>query len=537
MERILPPPAPSLADSAADPQAARRPLLTTALARALEAQAAQTLPPHTLMARAGAAVARLARAWQPHARRILVLAGGGNNGGDGWHAAALLAQALRGVAGSRVQVWRVGDPERAGADARWAYATAREAGVEVVQAPPTDAVPDLLIDALLGLGTTSPVREPVLSALRWLHAQAQPCLCVDLPSGLDADTGRWWAPWPAEPPLAPRITLALLNLKPGLFTGAGRSLAGQAIWFDDLGVRAPDTPTAWLRSTTRWPDVAALRASHHSHKGSRGDVLVLGGQVPDAGRAIGMTGAALLAARAALRAGAGRVTVGLLTDRGAVPPAIDPQQPALMLRSAAAAMASQLPERAVVVAGCGGGTAVAALLPELLARAPRLVLDADALNTLGPIAGAGSASTQAPVWRQRRDAGWLTVLTPHPLEAARLLGVDAAAVQADRLAAAQALAERLAAIVVLKGSGTVVACPEAPPLLCACGNGLLATAGTGDVLAGLIGARLATIGVPATLAQPDVACAVADAVLAHGALADAWQASWPPTAGELLDPH
>lgn len=503
----------------------RWPLYGTAASRAIERQAAQGLPPHALMRRAGEAVARLARAWRPHARRVLVVAGGGNNGGDGWLAAALLHRHLGGVAGARVQVWPPGDPGHLPDDARWALAEARAAGVEEIDAPPD--TPDLVIDAVFGLGLSRPVGGATLDTLRWLQACPAPTLCVDLPSGLDADTGRWWADAPVQP-RGPRLTLSLLTLKPGLFTGAGRACAGEAIWFDALGTAAREAPDAWLCLGTDWPDVSALRRAHASHKGSRGDVVVIGGQLPGGAEGIGMAGAALLAGRAALRAGAGRVYVGLLGDG---PPLllVDDAQPALMLRTTRAALAPGVPEQAVVVAGCGGGRAVAEVLPALLTRAPRLVLDADALNALGPVAAADTVP--GGLWAQRRAAGWCTVLTPHPLEAARLLGTDAAHVQADRLGAARTLAARLGATVVLKGSGTVVAAPDAPPIVNATGDGLLASAGTGDVLAGLIGARLAAGGA----VSPDIPAAVAEAVAAHGRLAQGWAAPWPPTATDLID--
>lgn len=524
MERIVPARTPTA------PASARRwPLHGSAATRAIEQWAAGSLAPHTLMQRAGQAVARLARAWRPHARHILVVAGGGNNGGDGWLAAALLQQHVAGLPGARVQVWALGDTSRQPPDARWARAQALAAGVEVIGAPPAEAAqPDVVIDAVFGLGLSRRVQGSAVDAVHWLHTCAAPTLCVDLPSGLDADSGHWWVEAPASPP-APRLTLTLLTLKPGLFTGLGRACAGDAIWFDDLGVSPALAPDAWLTLPGGWPDVPALQRAHASHKGRRGDVLVLGGQLPGA-TGVGMTGAAILAGRAALRAGAGRVYVGLL-DGGAPMPALDTGQPALMLRTAEAALASSLPEHAVVVAGCGGGPAMAALLPALLARAPRLVLDADALNALGPLSS-GTALPEA--WVQRRKAGWHTVLTPHPLEAARLLGCDSARVQADRLAAARTLAERLGATVALKGSGTVIAAPGTPPLVNLSGDGLLASAGTGDVLAGLIGARLAAAD-EATLASAAArADAVAQAVAAHGALTASWRGHWPPTATDLL---
>ncbi|MDM7456453.1 MAG: NAD(P)H-hydrate dehydratase [Tepidimonas sp.] len=529
MERIVP--SSDGMASAAQGSARRWPLYGSAASRLIEREAAAGLPPHTLMQRAGQAVARLARAWRPHARRVLVLTGGGNNGGDGWLAAALLKRHLRGTPGAGVRVWPLGPAARMPEDARWAWAEAHAAGVDVIETPtPPATSADLIIDAVFGLGLSRPVDGPARDILRWLHGCPVPTLCVDLPSGLDGDTGRWWIDTPPQPG-APRITLSLLTLKPGLFTGLGRACAGEAIWFDDLGVApAPHhAPDAWLAAPKRWPDVPTLRQAHASHKGSRGDVVVVGGQLPNASDGIGMAGAAVLAARAALRAGAGRVYVGLLNGEANLPP-WDSGQPALMLRTAQAVLASSLPERAVVVAGCGAGASMAEMLPVMLARAPRLVLDADALNALGPAAREGSLNETAPdaLWAQRRAAGWCTVLTPHPLEAARLLGTDVAHVQADRLGAARALAHRLGATVVLKGSGTVIAAPDAPPFVNASGDGLLASAGTGDVLAGLIGARLAHGD------ADDLPAAVGEAVAAHGRLAQQWARDWPATATDLI---
>lgn len=525
LQRLLPPPA----DTLTTPLHRRWPLYGATASRTIERRAAAALPAHTLMARAGTAVARLARAWQPHARRVTVLAGGGNNGGDGWFAAALLQRHLARVPGAQVRVVSLlSDPTRLPDDARWARATALEAGVTAVHdLSGLDEGADLVIDAVFGLGLSRPVTGVALVALRWLQACPAPTLCVDLPSGLDADSGRWWADAPPHA-CGPRVTLALLTLKPGLFTGVGRACVGSALWFDDLGVTATEAPDAWLAWDDAWPQVPTLRADHASHKGQRGDVLIIGGQLPTTGDGIGMTGAALLAGRAALRAGAGRVYVGLLGDADTVP-AVDPGQPALMLRTAQAALQSPLVEQAVVVAGCGGGRAMADALPPLLARAPRLVLDADALNALGAAAAADAAPD--PVWARRRAAGWCTVLTPHPLEAARLLGTDSADVQSDRVRAAATLAQRLGSVVVLKGSGTVIAAPGVTPIINPSGDGLLATAGTGDVLAGLIGARLANV----HAAPPDVlASAVAQAVAAHGDLVRYWASRWPPTATDLV---
>jgi hydroxyethylthiazole kinase-like uncharacterized protein yjeF len=220
----------------------------------------------------------------------------------------------------------------------------------------------------------------------------------------------------------------------------------------------------------------------------------------------------MLAATAALHAGAGRAYVALLGT-----PALlcDTTQPELMFRDPASLPLAAL----TAVCGCGGGTSVAAVLPAVLRQVPQLVLDADALNAIA------SDHALADLARQRAAHGCATVLTPHPLEAARLLGTRAAGVQADRLTAAQALAERFQAVVVLKGSGSVIAAPGQAPHLNPTGNARLGSAGTGDVLAGLVGARLAS-GLPAFEAARA-------AVYQHGSVADHWDEHTALTAGAL----
>lgn len=505
-----------------DPSGARDrlPLYGSAVSRQLEHAALQDLPPHTLMQRAADAVFRLGRALHPHARHVWIACGPGNNGGDGLLAAVAWHRLMQ-QTGGRVTVSWHGDEQRLPDDARHALGLARAAGLHWADAPPDDF--DLAIDAILGLGARPHLPgHPTTSPLdRWIaHLQASraPVLCVDLPSGLDPDTGQWHPDGPALP-AGPRHTLALLTLKPGLFTAGGRDAAGE-VWFDDLLVAPPTLPPdAWLYAPG--PAATPRRQRHGVHKGSHGDLMVIGGQdmVVD-GR--GMTGAALLAARAGLNAGAGRVFVGLLGSAQAPALRVDPQCPELMFRDAAALVRSERCRHATTVCGCGGGEAVRAVLPELLQHSPWLVLDADALNAIA----------EEPAWQQalaqRAARGQISVLTPHPLEAARLLGTSTAAVQAHRLQAAQALCQRLQCTVVLKGSGSVIAAPGRVPVINPSGNALLATAGTGDVLAGLLGACLM---VPST---PDNAPSTPDegwgaafeaaclAVYAHGRLADLW---------------
>lgn len=483
------------------------PLFDIAATRRLEQAAAAQLPPHTLMQRAGLATAKLALALAPHARSIWIACGPGNNGGDGLEAAMHLQRW-----GKQTVVTWLGDEAIAPADSLAALARATQAGVRFAPESPTDLAPqDLCIDALLGIGAS---RAPQGRMARWIDAlgrSAATVLAVDVPSGLNPDTGVMATTNVADSVDSIRATgtfhaqhtLCLLTLKPGLFTAHGRDAAGQ-VWFDDLGVdSAGETPAAMLSA----PPAPEVR-SHATHKGSYGDVAVIGG-------APGMTGAALLAGTAALHGGAGRVFVALLD---AAAPSVDMRQPELMLRSAASLDLKSM----VVVCGCGGGDAVRHELARVISTAAHAVLDADALNAI-------ATDTQLQILlraRAARDGAQpTTVLTPHPLEAARLLGTSAAQVQADRLGAARQLVERFGCVVVLKGSGTVIGAPRQITAINPTGNARLATAGTGDVLAGMIGARMA--------GGQSAFAAACEAVYLHGLAADRWPGDRPLTAGEL----
>ena len=484
------------------------PLYDLAATRAIEHSAAASLPPHTLMQRAGLATARLARALAPHARAAWIVCGPGNNGGDGLEAAAHLQRA-----GLRVTVTWLGSEARLPPDAQHALHRARGAGVVFADSPSIAlTAADICVDAVLGIGLApgDAARPPPahwLALLAQLRAGPACLLCVDLPSGLQTDTGAWADGF--APEMATRATchtLSLLTLKPGLFTAHGRDAAG-TVWLDTLDTAADETcTTAWLTG----PPPAAHRV-HASHKGSYGDVAVVGGEGL-ARRGMGMEGAALLAAGAALHAGAGRVLLALL-DGAALPAAL--WAPELMQRRFEVLELEAL----TVVCGCGGGEAVAEVLPAVLARAARLVLDADALNAVASSAALQTALAKRAAFRQG------TILTPHPLEAARLLGCSAQAVQADRLAAAQSLVQRFGCVCVLKGSGSVVAGPGRVPAINPTGNARLATAGTGDVLAGMLGAHWAT--------GKESFAAACSAVYQHGRLADRWPADQALVASAL----
>jgi hydroxyethylthiazole kinase-like uncharacterized protein yjeF len=404
-----------------------------------------------------------------------------------------------------VRVGFAGDASRLPPDAAHALATARAAGVSIDTSDAGIDEADVIVDALLGLGARSAPRARVAAAIACINRSNLPVLAVDLPSGLPADTGAV-----AHEAVRAHHTLSLLTLKPGLFTAHGRDHAGR-VWYDALGADTQLLQKTAAATLAGPPSVTARR--HAQHKGSFGDVAVIGG-------AEGMGGAPLLAARAALMSGAGRVLLARLDNRLA---AADLPWPELMQRSVADLVQPLTLARSTVVAGCGGGHAITQVLLALLEHASRLVLDADALNAV-----AASPALQAALAARNAD-GPRTILTPHPLEAARLLGITTAEVQQDRLQAAGRMTAATGAVVVLKGSGTVIAGPSGRPLFNPTGNARLATAGSGDVLAGWLGGRWA--GQPT--APP--ALVAAETAWLHGRTAEEQPGIGPLTASALID--
>ncbi|KAA6185068.1 NAD(P)H-hydrate dehydratase [Thiohalocapsa marina] len=433
------------------------------------------IPGEVLMERAGAAAFGLLRARWPQARRIAVLVGPGNNGGDGYVVARLCLGA-----GLRVDLLQLGEHrhlEGEAALAARAFAQAGGAG-RAWRALPADA--DLIVDGLLGTGLQRPVAGVWAQAIGAVNGARAPVLALDIPSGLSADTGAvLGAAVEAD------TTLSFIGLKQGMFTGRGPDCCGE-IRFDGLQV-PPGIYAGEILSARRldWRKEAALlpRRRRSAHKGDCGHVLVVGG-------APGMSGAARLAAEAALRGGAGLVTLATHPQHA---PWLNLTRPELMVQGVDdPAALVPLAQRATVIAvgpGLGQGPWGRAFLQQVLRLERPMVLDADALNLIAADGvGDGSmaaAAADSPPWPSQ----W--VLTPHPGEAARLLGCSVADVEANRFVAARRLQERYGGTVVLKGAGSLILGPGHRPVgVCSQGNPGMASAGMGDVLTGIIAALL-----------------------------------------------
>ncbi|MGZ3181110.1 MAG: NAD(P)H-hydrate dehydratase [Telluria sp.] len=455
------------------------PLYTVAQVREIERQAIAATGEGVLMERAGLAAAEAARALlsapsQPH---VLVLAGPGNNGGDALEAAAHLC-----AWGVRTTVVHV----RGGAcspEATRALERAHGAGATFAADPPATAF-DLVIDGLFGIGLARPLAGQARALVLAVNAMPCPVLALDVPSGLDADTGAVVGPDGVA--VRATHTITFIADKVGLHTNDGSTHAGK-VQVESLDAALPGEPAAQLNDPGLFASCLQPR-NGNSNKGSFGNVAVVGG-------ARGMLGAPLLGARAALHVGAGRVYAAFIDE----PLPCDTAQPEVMCRAAGGFDF----QTAALVLGPGMGNSPEATRDLLRALESRqtIVLDADALNLV-----AASADL-----RERLHTRGNAIITPHPLEAARLLGMTSAIVQADRLAAAHELAERFNVTAILKGAGTIIAA-GGRAVVNGTGNPGLATAGTGDVLAGMCGGLLAQ-GWPAWEAA-------LGAVWIHGAAAD-----------------
>jgi len=418
-----------------------------------------------LMARAGrAAFDRLLECW-PRPARVHVFCGAGNNGGDGYVVAELALS--RGIP---VMVYQLGDPTRIVGDALLARAHALAAGVEMIAlTDDLDLQEGVVVDALLGTGLTGQVREEYAVAIASINSAGLPVLALDIPSGLCSDSGR-----SLGQTVVADHTITFIGFKQGLLTGDAAQYCG-CISYVDLGIPASCFNAVPAMARRLNLDELLLELpprSRHAHKGLFGNVLVVGGDA-------GMGGAALMAAEAAGRCGAGLVTVATRAQHVA---AIISRRPELMVHAVSSGhdLAALLDRASVVAIGPGLGQSPWSeqLLHTVAATRVALVVDADALNLLA------DGRVVEPAFRDN----W--VLTPHPGEAARLLETSTAEVQSDRYAAVRALQNRYGGVAVLKGAGSLI-CGGEQVLVSNYGNPGMASGGMGDVLSGVIAALLA----------------------------------------------
>jgi NAD(P)H-hydrate epimerase len=418
-------------------------------------------PGFELMQRAARATWRaLVRRW-PTANELTVVAGHGNNAGDGYLVAVLARRA-----GWSVRVLAAADPGRLQGDAGLAHAEALSEGVVVEAWGESSGLRGVVLDALLGTGLTGNVREPYASVIAAINDSDLPVVAVDIPSGLCADTG-----CVLGSAVRAHLTVTFIGLKLGLFTGDAADVVGELVFNDlqaDPEIFSRVAVTARRLTAGNLPRLPSR--SPTAHKGQFGHVLLIGGDR-------GFGGAILLSAQSALRSGAGMVSVATRGEH--VPAALARIPEAMVLgTSSSNQLMGLLQKVSVLVVGPGLGQASwGRSLLSAAADAPLpQVWDADALNLLA------SGHVILP-----RDC----VITPHPGEAARLLGISTAEVQADRPAAAHALSKKYTAVVILKGAGSLIASPDGELAVCHQGHPAMATAGLGDVLAGLVGALLA----------------------------------------------
>lgn len=495
-----------------------QPVLTTAEVRAVEAQFHGV----DLMRRAGKAAAEFVQVRTTQDSKIVLFAGPGNNGGDALACAAELAQA-----GYVPVVVVLADVAKYALDASLAWKRVQElclaaepfrgeghggdnndrnapsncpplpipipprpgrGQVVVLFKIPAQIEADWIVDGLFGIGLKRPLDlgySDAVGAIAIAREAGAKVLALDVPSGTDADTGALLG----EVVVAADHTLTFLALKPGLLTGPALDYVGELHW-DRLGVASTNESTVHALDHS-YIEATRQHQATNAHKGTNGTCVIIGG-------ATGMLGAAFLASRAAMRCGAGKVKLGWIADPA---PLFDPLMPEVMMGAASGLLTSDC---SAIVIGCGLGVSSTAVnaLRAALRRAVPLVVDADALNLV-------AESAELATLMQRRTAP--TIITPHPAEASRLLGCSTSALQQDRLRAARDLAKGYRCIAVVKGAGTVV-CGASATTVNRTGNPLLATAGTGDVLAGMIGAFLAQ--------GYDAVAAARLGVCMHGAAAD-----------------
>jgi len=420
------------------------------------------IPGYTLMKRAGEAALQAAVTRYPGAKRWQVICGSGNNGGDGYVVARLAA-----AQGIVVTVIALTDPESLQGDAATAYGDfAADGGVVLAWSGELDVDSELIVDAILGSGLERDVEGEFAEVVEATNKHGAPVLSLDIPSGLHGDTGAVLGC-----AINADLTVTFVGLKQGMFVGDGAEYVGDLLY---AGLEIPescrDQSAALLtRIATRCIDELLPRRPRDSHKGNFGHVLVIGGGP-------GMPGAVRLCGEAALRTGAGRVSIATDATHAA---SIVASRPELMSHGIATPdeLDALIAKTDVVAFGPGLGQSkwALAIYKRVAAEDRPSVWDADALNLLAK--QGGSAANR--------------VITPHPGEASSLLDSSTAAVQADRISALHALHDRFGGVVVLKGAGSLVSSSRGLPRICTAGNPGMAAPGMGDVLTGIIAALMA----------------------------------------------
>jgi hydroxyethylthiazole kinase-like uncharacterized protein yjeF len=409
-------------------------------------------------------------------KTVLVLAGPGNNGGDALEMATLLADSGISVSVLLVSNRKKNEPE----EARLARQKAIKSAIHWEDALSIKTTLEslkkrnwsLVVDGMFGIGLKEALTGNRSELVETVNTFSCPVLALDVPSGLNADTGNVVGQDAVA--IKATHTITFLADKPGLHTGKGRDYAGQ-VHIAPLDVDKKYFPETqcWLNSPKLFNRSLPPRL-HDTHKGSYGRIAVVGG-------ADGMAGAPVLAARAALYTGSGLCYAIYLKN----PPVYDPVTPELMFRAAHQYDFSS--DVIVIGPGLGKSPIAREYVGKTIESGKPALFDADALNIL-----AESVELQESL----ADRSLPSVITPHPLEAARLLGTDSISIQSDRLKAAMQLATKFNAIAILKGSGTVICSPDGKTVINPTGNPGLATAGTGDVLSGITGSLIAQ-GLPA----------------------------------------
>jgi len=445
------------------------PVFFTAEIREIEHQAATLPNPPHLMEKAGLAAAQIVRdqLLKNTYSHVLVLAGPGNNGGDAFVAARYLKEW-----GNAVTVAFTGERDRVPPDAKQAMQAWLDIGGEISEDIPDTPDWDAVIDGLFGIGLDQSKNRPIEGKyLEWIHTVNQlkiPILALDIPSGLGSDNGCIYGAV-----IRATITVTFIGLKPGLFTNFGPECCGTVLLCDlDVKATSPLAPQAWLINKRLAQSMLPPPRPANSHKGSFGSLAILGGSP-------GMVGAALLAGRSALYLGTGRVYLGLLARTA---PPVDFLCPELMLHSPHQLFKLKPMNCLVVGPGLGNESEALSWLETVLNSELTLVLDADALNLIA------MHTYLAKKLNQRKASA---IMTPHPAEAARLLKTDTGIIQNDRMDAVYKISQQFNCYVVLKGAGSICCFPDGKRYLNTSGNPGLSTAGTGDVLSGMIGALLA----------------------------------------------